>query len=65
MKQKSKLIFMPVEANKNTKSDMTIYIPERRSKGSKALVMIKQRIGGFEQTIYAPIKARRKNDRWY
>ena len=62
--KKNKLMFMPIEHDPNVKSEATIYIPERRRKYNKGkhLVMIKQRIGEFEQTIYAPIKKRRNNE---
>ena len=54
----SKLIFQLSDKDTNETTGSTIYIPERRSQSSKTLVMIKQRIGDFEQTIYAPIKKR-------
>tara|TARA_Y100001963_G_C6650936_1_gene385667 strand:+ start:703 stop:903 length:201 start_codon:yes stop_codon:yes gene_type:complete len=65
----SKLIFQLADNDVDETSSQTIYIPERK-KSSKKLVMIKQRIGDFEQTIYAPItqtlnyknKKRRYND---
>ena len=55
----SKLIFQLADNDVDETSSQTIYIPERK-KSSKKLVMIKQRIGDFEQTIYAPIKTGRK-----
>ena len=58
----SKLIFQLSDKDTNETTSSTIYIPERISQSSKTLVMIKQRIGDFEQTIYAPIKKRRKTD---
>lgn len=58
--KKSKLMFLPVEADENTKSDMTIYIPDRRTKSSKTMIMIHTRIDGFEQKITVPITKRRK-----
>ena len=58
----SKLIFQLSDKDTNETTGSTIYVPERRSQSSKTLVMIKQRIGDFEQTIYAPIKKRRKTD---
>ena len=56
---KDKMMFMPVEEDENIKSDTTIYIPDRRSKSSKTMIMIHTRIDGFEQKISVPLKTRR------
>ena len=56
------LMFKPIEANETKESDMTIYIPNRRSKSSKTMIMIHTRIDGFEQKISVPLTTRRKTN---